>query len=150
MRPKGSRRRRFLDRPIQPVVQAFEKAITAVAERQQAIARRSQMPGGRERAHRSLERRRCDQVHVALPRESARRRYGVGSAPVLPHWPAPEPGGRANGPCWIAGRNVYTLAGVCTAEKSFENSVVVVPVQRPVAPVKGLHGNAPSLAGVSA
>ena len=71
-RPNGSAARRLLDRATQAVVQAFEKAVAAVAERQQPIARRGQMSGRRERAHRSFEGRRRDQVH-----EARLSRYGA-------------------------------------------------------------------------
>ena len=60
------RRGHLFDRATEPVVQAFEEAITAVAERQQPIARRRQMSGRRERAHRPFERCRRDQVQVTI------------------------------------------------------------------------------------
>ena len=43
---------------------------------------------------------------------------GAGSAPVLPHCPAPGPGGKAKGPVWIAQRNVNTLLGFATSVQS--------------------------------
>ena len=69
---EGISRGRLLDRATQAVLQAFEKPVAAVAERQQPIARRGQMSGRRERAHRSFEGRRRDQVH-----EARLSRYGA-------------------------------------------------------------------------
>jgi hypothetical protein len=60
---EGIRRGQEFEGAPQGMVQAFEKTITTVAEREQAVAGRCQVPSRCKRAHGSFESRGCDEAH---------------------------------------------------------------------------------------
>ena len=94
---EGIRRGRLLDRATEAVVQAFEKPVAAVAERQQPIARRGQMSGRGERAHRSFEGRRRDQVQGRrFPEDSATTEQSPSGVRKTRAGPPQSPGGMSS------------------------------------------------------